>query len=216
MPIEMEFLTRFKEDKRSGTAAVMPVPKPTQVVAGGGALPPPVFSPRPRKLVAALTRPALGACLLFAQACVPVAAARSLGGLSPTRFPYALATRGCTQEDAPALEIILTEKRFNGRGEPAPPYLRLELAWDTPGKLANKRFNLIPLTRTRAEFGAAIVRAEYHQARTGAVFLQGTLQLGRVAPGAGVDGSYRATLPDGRVLEGKFSAVWRESSSVCG
>jgi len=194
----------------------MTVPKSKQVVAGGGVLPPPVFSPRSWKLVEALTRPALGACLLFAQACVPVVAARSLGGVSPTRFPYALATRGCTQEDAPALEIILTEKRFTGRGEPTSPYLRLELAWDTPDKLANKRFNLMPLSPTRRELGAAIVRAEYHQARNRAVFLQGTLQLGRVAPGAGIDGSYRATLPDGSVLNDKFSAVWHDSSSVCG
>jgi hypothetical protein len=44
------------------------------------------------------------------------------------RFPYAFATRGCTQEDAPALEIYFTEAPFKGDGTPAPPYLRIEIA----------------------------------------------------------------------------------------
>src|SRR4051812_15926247 len=43
-------------------------------------------------------------------------------------FPHAFAKRGCTQEDAPALEIYLTKTALNGAGEPSPPYIRVEIS----------------------------------------------------------------------------------------
>src|SRR5690348_14649052 len=43
-------------------------------------------------------------------------------------FPHAFARRGCTQEDAPALEIFLTKVPFSGIGDPPPSYIRVELS----------------------------------------------------------------------------------------
>jgi hypothetical protein len=48
---------------------------------------------------------------------------------STEEFRYAVAQRGCTQEDAPAMEIYLTEALFSGEGTPSGPYIRVEMAW---------------------------------------------------------------------------------------
>src|ERR1700759_4464218 len=66
------------------------------------------------------------------------------------RFPYAFATRGCTQEDAPALEIYFTEAQFKGDGTPAPPYLRIEIASRVNETIAPLSAELMPLRRAPA------------------------------------------------------------------
>src|SRR6478672_2011762 len=74
-------------------------------------------------------------------------------------FPFAYALRGCTQEDAPALEIYLTQVGFNGEGTPSPPYLRIEIASPPTETIGRLTLQLIPLRRDPAKPGR-IVRAE--------------------------------------------------------
>ncbi len=90
-------------------------------------------------------------------------------------FPFATATRGCTQEDAPALEIYLTHAAYDGAQEPSPPYLRIEIASTPAEPLRRAPMTLVPLRREA--FSAPIVRAEYVGLKREHAWLAGTVTL---------------------------------------
>jgi hypothetical protein len=131
------------------------------------------------------------------------------------RFPYAFATRGCTQEDAPALEIYFTGAPFKGDGTPAPPYLRIEIASRVNETIASLSAELAPLRRDPAKQGR-LVRAELTEAVQKPTWLSGRIELKEAVPGASVSGYFDFTSPAGAVFRRSFSAPYSNRSVVCG
>lgn len=130
-------------------------------------------------------------------------------------FPNALARRGCTQEDGPALEVLLTGAPFDGKDEPPKPYLRIEIEWGDFSRLRGKQIELIPLSRHGADPKKTVVRAEL--AAGGApVWLSGTVCLKLVDIGKRVEGEYQFAAPDKSVWAGKFKARWVAARHTCG
>src|SRR5690348_18443649 len=69
--------------------------------------------------------------LIFLMACPCVSNAQGpsrKGKMNEDALLYVIAKRGCTQEDAPALEIYFSRTRYSGVGDPKPPYLRFEIS----------------------------------------------------------------------------------------
>jgi len=130
---------------------------------------------------------------------------------------HAVARRGCTQEDAPALELYLSRASYDGSptAEPTEPYLRVEVAWGAWTRPGGESLRLVPLDR-RAERQAPVVRAEWHAGRAAPVWLHGTLRLRRVEVGRRVVGSYAFEGPAGDRLSGRFTAAWVEARGGCG
>jgi len=131
------------------------------------------------------------------------------------RFPFAFATRGCTQEDAPALEIYFTEAPFKGDGTPAPTYLRIEVASRLNETIASLSAELSPLRRDPAKQGR-LVRAELMEAGPKSTWLSGKLELKEAKPGSSVSGSLHFTSPAGAVFSRDFSAPYSNRPAVCG
>jgi hypothetical protein len=138
------------------------------------------------------------------------------GGTIPDKFVSAVAMRGCTQEDIPALELYLTSEAYSGAGLPATPYLRIEVAWDEWGKHEGRNLELIPLSRQGGHHRRPVVRAELDLAQAGPVWLAGRLHLEKVDIDRRVEGSYVFSAPDGRILTGSFRASWISRRVVCG
>jgi hypothetical protein len=130
-------------------------------------------------------------------------------------FPHALARRGCTQEDAPALEVLLTRTPYDGKDEPPKPYLHIEIEWGDFSRLAGKELELIPLSRHGVDPKKLIVRAGL-VADGAPVWLSGTLCLKRVEIDKQVEGSYRFAAPDKSVWVGKFKSPWVAGRHTCG
>lgn len=131
-------------------------------------------------------------------------------------YPHAHARRGCTQEDAPALEIYLTPQRTEGPGQPAPPYVHIEVAWTDWDAAASTRLELVPLSRHGVDPRKPIVRAELVREAGESIWLRGTLQLRSVDVGRRVDGTYRFIGPGDEPLNGTFTATWIDSPGGCG
>jgi hypothetical protein len=131
------------------------------------------------------------------------------------RFPYAFATRGCTQEDAPALEIYFTEAPFKGDGTPAPPYLRIEIASRPNETIASLSVELTPLRRDPTK-PVRLVRAELTETEKKTTWLAGKIDLKEAVPGATVSGHFDFTSPAGAVFSRSFSAPYSNRSAVCG
>lgn len=152
-------------------------------------------------------KPALA--LLAAAVALPVVG-------DPAAVPHALARRGCTQEDVPALELFLTHDAYDGKGEPPKPYLHMELAWGDFTKLVGRDLDLIPLSRQGVDRSKPLVRAEAAPAQGASVWLSGRLRLSRVVVDQRVEGSYRFIAPDQTVWVGKFTASWVAGPHTCG
>ncbi|MGA2270371.1 MAG: hypothetical protein ABSH44_18005 [Bryobacteraceae bacterium] len=131
-------------------------------------------------------------------------------------FPHALARRGCTQEDAPALELFLTREAFDGKNEPRKPYLHMEIAWGDFSKLVGKDLDLIPLNRNESDRSKPLVRAEVASEQGAPVWLSGQLRLSRVEVDKRVEGSYQFLAPDQTVWKGQFKARWVAAQQRCG
>jgi hypothetical protein len=127
---------------------------------------------------------------------------------------YALAMRGCTQEDAPALEIYLTETPFDGVGDPSPPYIRIEVSSSPKETIAPTSLTLIQMRRDPTRPGR-IARAELVGAGHDSVWLSGTITLKEVSAGGDVSGRYDLTTPAGR-LDRSFIAKLSKRTSLCG
>jgi hypothetical protein len=130
-------------------------------------------------------------------------------------FTYSFAMRGCTQEDAPALEIYLTKSPFTGTGNPSTPYIRFEISSSANEAIAPVSLELIQLRRDPTRRGR-IVRAEFVERGHDPVWLSGTIGLSEAAPGRHVSGHYDVTTSRGRRWSGRFIADYSNRSTVCG
>jgi len=59
--------------------------------------------------------------------------------------------RSCTQEDSPALAIVLVTRLEDARSEPSSPHIRIEIAWGEWNRLKSGEFDLIPLSRNQTK-----------------------------------------------------------------
>jgi hypothetical protein len=135
--------------------------------------------------------------------------------LDSTEARHAVARRGCTQEDLPALEIFLTRERWDGAApEPRAPYLRLEVAWGAWSRVGDRPLALLPLRR-RAE-DTLVVRGAWHVTPATPSWLTGTVRLRQVDVGRRVVGEYDVREPTGARRAGRFTARWVEAHSGCG
>ena len=130
-------------------------------------------------------------------------------------FPHAYAMRGCTQEDAPALEIYLTQAPLVEGHDPPPPYIRFEISSRGSETLPASSFELRPLRRDLTKKGR-IVRGEWSQPGEVPVWLSGKLTIDGVTPGQQVSGQYVLKLPDGRHLQNSFVAGFVARTATCG
>jgi hypothetical protein len=130
-------------------------------------------------------------------------------------FQHAVARRGCTQEDAPALELILTRTLYDGVGDPAPSYIRVEISSPPGERIGASRFELIQLRRDPSN-AKRIVRAELVEASRPAVWMSGTVSLTEAVPGERVSGRYTLTAPGGQRFDSTFTAAYSAKAVTCG
>jgi hypothetical protein len=154
-----------------------------------------------------------GFVILTIAACVQAAPAGA-ETLDQT-LTHVFATRGCTQEDAPALEIYLTQSPFAGAGEPAPPYIRIEISSHPDETIHSVSLTLIQMRRDPAKSGR-IARAELVEPGKDRVWLSGTIMLNEAAPGQQVSGQYDFTTPTGLALNRSFKTDYSKRNAVCG
>ena len=136
--------------------------------------------------------------------------------LDTTEVRHAVARRGCTQEDLPAVEIFLSHARWDGSAatEPPAPYLRLEVAWGAWSRAGGRPLALIPLRRHAED--SLVVRGAWHVTTTTPVWLQGTVTLREVSVGHRVVGEYDVREPGGTRRVGRFTAAWVDARGGCG
>jgi len=171
---------------------------------------PGVVSPGPLRLLrsfagAALAMIMLGGCAMAEPTDHPL----------QNKLTHVLAMRGCTQEDAPALEIYLTRAAYAGKGDPAAPYLRFEVASAASETLPAMTVSLVPLNRD-TRLPGRIARGQLVETGTTPLWLSGTLSLTTAVPGKTAAGSYDVRTADGRRLHGSFSAAYSAKPTVCG
>jgi hypothetical protein len=130
-------------------------------------------------------------------------------------FPESSARRGCSQEDAPALEIYLTREPFEKRGEPAPPYIRFEIAGREHTTLIGKSIELAPLSRAGRDPASPLARGEFNDASTHQ-WLRGTVTLRRLEADRLVEGVYDVKGTGDLAWVGTFSARWIAPGGGCG
>lgn len=128
---------------------------------------------------------------------------------------YVLAKRGCTQEDAPALEIYFSRTKYNGGGEPKPPYLRFEISSSSRDPVMPGTHFLSGLQR-EPEKVERIVRGEFVETGHNGVWLKGTIVLDEVVPGGKVRGRYDVTGPGGLHLRNSFRTEYLGGPAMCG
>jgi len=139
----------------------------------------------------------------------------SAGEQPATLFTHAFASRGCTQEDAPALEIYLTQSPSSAPREPQRPYIRFEISAGSGDVIARGTYTLSRLRRDPGSAGR-IVRAELSEVGAQPIWLSGSLTLDRAAPAKQTAGRYDLTAPDGRQFRGDFSAEYSNAPATCG
>jgi len=85
--------------------------------------------------------------------------------LSATEYTYALASRGCMQTDARALEVYLTQKPYSGEAVAPMPYIRIEIEWSDWENVVGKDLKLAQLSRRGPDPQMPTVRAELNLER---------------------------------------------------
>ena len=131
-----------------------------------------------------------------------------------TLFPSVRAQRGCTQEDAPATEIIFFAQQ-TAAGEPAAPYVRIEISGSSRERIGPATFRLMPLRRSSGERGR-IVRAELVQKPGSSTWLQGTIAIRSDDPGTAIAGRVDLVSPKGGAWSRSFSAPYVPRQAICG
>jgi len=128
------------------------------------------------------------------------------------RFTQAVARWGCTQEDIPAMEILLTTEKWK-EGEVLPtPYIRIEAAGIAKGKRIGVR--LSPLRRDPAQ--RELARAELHFDGKSVTWLSGSLHVFQNGDAEMVRGDYRFCADDAKCFDGTFTAPWHRGPARCG
>jgi hypothetical protein len=140
--------------------------------------------------------------------------AAMFGADAGTQFAHAVAMRGCTQEDIPALEVYLTPSAYDGRQQPPKPHIRIEIEraeWD---QLVGKDLELAPLSRQGLQ-RQVLARAELNAEEGPPIWLQGKVRLQTVKLDELVEGSYEFHGPKGE-WKGSFRARWLRRTPACG
>lgn len=123
--------------------------------------------------------------------------------------------RGCTQEDAPALEIYLTHDAYNGEGEPSPPYVHIEISSSANEELISPvSLRLIGGRRDPAKPGR-IARAQLVEKEQQPVWLSGTVSLTALRR-EWVEGHFEIDMPASKPWRKHFKAAYRNQASMCG
>ena len=133
-----------------------------------------------------------------------------------TEFTYALASQGCMQTDARALEVYLTQKPYSGEALPPMPYIRMEIELSNWENVIGKDLKLVQLSQSRRDPRLPIVRAELNLERQARVWLRGTLRLQKVEVNKQVEGSYEFAGPNNLKWTGMFKAQWGKDRPACG
>jgi hypothetical protein len=136
--------------------------------------------------------------------------------LSATEYTYALASRGCMQTDARALEIYLTQKPYNGEASAPMPYIRIEIEWSDWENVVGKELKLAQVSRPKPDPHMPTVAAELNPERQERIWLRGTLLLKKVEVNKQVEGSYEFTGPNNLKWTGMFKAQWGKDRPGCG
>jgi hypothetical protein len=136
--------------------------------------------------------------------------------LSATEYTYALASRGCMQSDARALEIYLTQEPYSGEAFPPMPYIRIEVEWSDWENLIGKDLKLAQLSRRRLGPQTPTVLAALNLERQERVWLRGTLRLKKVEVNKQVEGSYEFAGPNNLKWTGRLKAQWGKDRLPCG
>jgi hypothetical protein len=136
--------------------------------------------------------------------------------LSATEYTYALASRGCMQTDARALEVYLTQEPYNGEAAAPRPYIRIEIEWSNWENVVGKGLKLVQLSQRGPNPQIPTARAELNLVRQQPVWLQGTLRLKKVEVNKQVEGSYEFAGPNNLKLTGMFKAQWGKDRLPCG
>jgi len=136
--------------------------------------------------------------------------------LSATEYTYALASRGCMQTDARALEVYLSQKPYSGEAAAPMPYIRIEIEWSDWENVVGKDLKLAQLSRRGPDPHMPTVRAELDLERQERIWLRGTLRLKKVEVNKQVEGSYEFTGPNNLKWTGMFKAQWGKDGPGCG
>jgi hypothetical protein len=134
--------------------------------------------------------------------------------LSATEYTYALASRGCMQTDARALEVYLTQEPYDGEAAAPRPYIRMEIEWSDWKNVVGKDLKLV--YRRGPDTQTPTVRAELNLKRQERIWLRGTLHLKKVEVNKQVEGAYEFTGPNNLKWTGMFKAQWGKDRLPCG
>ncbi len=104
---------------------------------------------------------------------------------------------------------------WGGAGEPAPPYIRIEISSPPGETIQSLSFELSPLRRDPAKPGR-LARAEIVQPDKDRVWLAGTVTLTEAAPGRQVTERFDFATPAGLTVNRSFKADYPKRSIVCG
>ena len=144
--------------------------------------------------------------------CVAILACAS----PPPGFSEASVRHGCSQEDAPAMEIYLTRVRFDGGSVPPRPFIRLEIAGRNQAAMLGKAIDLAPLSRAGRDPALPLARAEFHGEGSAHEWLRGKITLRSVEASRAVEGTYELKGSGEQVWKGTFRARWIASAGGCG
>jgi hypothetical protein len=133
---------------------------------------------------------------------------------SATEYTYALASQGCMENDARALEVYLTQEPYRGDAFPPTPYIRIEVEWSNWENLIGKDLKLAQSSRGRLQ--TPTVRATLNLERQERVWLLGTLRLKKVEVNQQVEGYYEFAGPNNLKWTGMFKAQWGKDRPPCG
>jgi len=130
-------------------------------------------------------------------------------------FSYVLAKRGCTQEDAPALEIYFSRTPYTGVDDPAPPYIRVEISSSPSETIKSFSVEVSPMRRDLKKQGR-IARAEFVESAHSSAWLTGVIVLDEAVPGGHLFGRYDVATIGGRHFKNGFRTVYAIHPVVCG
>jgi hypothetical protein len=149
------------------------------------------------------------ACLGYVLLWWSLGASQSSADL-PSSFPLAITMRGCSQEDAAAIVIVLSV-----RPQAQIPRLEIEIVGLTEAARYPIHLSLSPLRRERFDT-PLFARAHVWKSDVEHVWLSGDLELKSIAIGQRAQGAFSFRTPDGQGLVGQFDAPWQAGSAQCG
>jgi len=135
--------------------------------------------------------------------------------LSATEYTYALAFRGCMQEDARALVVYLTEEPYSGEAWAPTPYISIEIEWSNWENVVGKGLKLAQLSQRGPDPQMPTVRAALNLERQKPAWLRGMLRLKKVEVNKQVEGSYEFAGPNNLKWTGMFTAQWGKDRLPC-